>query len=184
MRKIFLFMNVSLDGYVEAPGHDISIFHGDFEAFSAGDSGGVDTLLFGHRTYDMMKLFWPTAQATQTAPEVAQFMNDRRKIVVSHQPFDPGWKNVTVFSGDALEQISQLKAQPGQDIIILGSNTLCVSLMQEDLIDEFQIVVNPVALGAGTSLFAGLSQKAELTLIETRPFKNGAILLKYQPAAT
>src|SRR3954447_479370 len=104
MRKLFLFMNVSLDGYVEAPGHDISAFHGDFEAFSDADQAAVDTMLFGHRTYEMMKAFWPTPQAAQTAPEVARFMNEKQKLVVSHQSFDPGWSKVTVLSATPLDE--------------------------------------------------------------------------------
>src|SRR5437870_1441699 len=178
MRKIFLFMNVTLDGYFEGPDHDISWAHSDFEAFSAEQSREVDTLLLGRKTYDLMKSFWPTPQAAQMAPEVAEFMNDRRKIVASHESFEPEWSNVTVIN-DVAKEVKKLKEEPGGDIIILGSNTLCVSLMQEGLIDEFQIVVNPVALGQGTSLFKGLSQRAELALVETRRFKSGTILLTY-----
>src|SRR5690349_17099521 len=127
MRKIFLFMNVSLDGYVEAPGHDISAFRTDFEAFNSGDTGETDTMLFGHRTYDMMKAFWPTEQAAQMSADVAKYMNEQKKVVVSHQNFDPGWQNVTVVT--SVDAVRQLKAQPGANIIIFGSNTLCVDLM-------------------------------------------------------
>jgi dihydrofolate reductase len=181
MRKIFLFMNISLDGYFEAPGHDISGFHTDFEAFSSGESQEVDTLLFGHRTYEMMK-FWSTPAAQETAPEIAKFMNEKLKFVASHTPFEPGWDNVRVISGDVLAAVKVLKEQPGKNIIILGSNSLCVSLMQAGLVDEFQVVVNPVVFGAGTPLFAGIPQKAELTLTDTRRFKSGAVLLTYHPA--
>jgi len=180
MRRIFLFMNVSLDGYFEDEARDISGFHGDFEAFSSGESGEVDTLLLGHTTYEMMK-FWSTPQGVALQPDIARFMNERRKVVASHAPFEPGWSNVTVFSGDVISQVRALKQEPGQNIIIMGSNSLCVSLMQARLIDEFQIVVNPVVFGAGTSLFAGLPGKAELTLVDTTRFKSGAVLLRYVP---
>jgi dihydrofolate reductase len=181
MRKIFLFINVSLDGYFEAPGHDISWSHTDFEAFSAGQSGEVDTILLGHNSYQLMENFWPTPQAEQTAPEVARFMNDRLKVVATHNSFEPVWNNVRVISGDVAGEVKKLKEQPGKDIIMLGSNSLCVSLMQEGLVDEFQILMNPIALGEGTSLFSGLPQRAELTLTDTRKFKSGAILLIYKP---
>jgi dihydrofolate reductase len=184
VRRIFLFMNVSLDGYFEGPDHDLSWSKGDFEAFSPEESQEVDTMLFGHKTYDMMQSFWPTPQAAEFAPEVAKFMNDRRKVVVSHRPFEPGWSNVRVISDDVAAAIRKLKAQPGKDIIILGSNNLCVSLMQEGLIDKFQIVLHPIVLGAGTSLFSGLPQKAELTLTGTRQFPSGRILLTYAPAGS
>jgi len=180
MRKIFLFMNVSLDGYFEAPGHDISGFKTDFEAFSSDQSQEIDTLLFGYRTYDMMK-FWSTPQAEETAPEIAKFMNEKQKIVASHAPFEPGWSKVRVISGDVAGAVKKLKEQPGKNIMMFGSNNLCVSLMQQGLINEFQIVVNPVVFGDGTPLFKGLPKKAELTLAQTHMFKSGAVLLRYHP---
>jgi dihydrofolate reductase len=182
MRKLFLLMNVSLDGYFEAPGHDISWTVSDFEAFSSEGSQDVDTLLFGHRTYNMMKAFWPTAQAQQMIPDVAKVMNETCKVVVSHTPFDPGWNNVVVMTGDVIENVKKLKEQPGKTIGMFGSNSVCVNLMQAGLVDEFQILVNPVAIGAGTSLFHGLPQKASLTLRDSRAFKSGVVMLTYVPA--
>lgn len=182
MRTIFLFMNVSLDGYIAGPGDDLSAFHGDFEAFSAADKPQVDTLLLGHRTYEMMKAFWPTPQAASFAPDVAKFMNGVQKVVVSHHDFDPGWQNVSVISGDVPAGIRRLKEQPGATIAIFGSNTLCGSLLPEALIDEYQIQVNPVMLGAGTPLFSGLAQQTSFTLTSTQPFKSGAVLLTYKHA--
>ena len=180
MRKIFLFMNVSVDGYFEGPGHDISAFNAGTEAFDDNNTP-VDTLLFGRRTYEHMKAFWPTPQASEMMPELAKFMNDTQKVVASHSGFEPGWKNVQVISGDVVEQVRKLKAQPGETIGIFGSNTLVVSLMEAGLIDEFQIVVNTVALGEGTSLFKGLSKKVPLVLVDTRKFKTGAMMLTYKP---
>ena len=180
MKKIFVFMNVSLDGYFEGPGHDISGFTKDYEAFSSRPDQEIDTLLWGHKTYDMMK-FWSTPQGEETAPEIAKFMNERLKLVASHTPFEPGWRNVRVISGDVVGEVRRIKEQPGGNIIIFGSNTLCVSLMQVGLIDELQIVVNPVVFGEGTPLLKGLPEKTELTLLETRRFKSGAVLLAYQP---
>ncbi len=186
MRKIFLFMHVSLDGYVEGPGHDISWAHSDaypFEAFSSENSAEVDALLFGRKTYDLMKRYWPTPQAAENAPEIARFMNEKLKVVASHEPFAPGWNNVTVISDNVVGAVKKLKEQPGKTIAMFGSNNLCVSLVPEGLIDEFQLVVNPVVLGEGTSLFTGLPQKAQLTLTDTHKFKSGAIMLTYVPAA-
>lgn len=174
-------MNVSLDGYFEGPGHDISWSHDDFEAFSLEQSKEVDTLLFGRKTYELMKGFWPTPQAEEIAPEIAKFMNEKLKVVVSHNSFEPGWNNVMVISDDVAGEVRKLKEQPGKTIAMFGSNNLCVSLMQEGLIDEFQILVNQVALGEGTSLFKGLPKKAELRLTETRKFESGTILLTYEP---
>jgi dihydrofolate reductase len=184
MRKIFLFMNVSLDGYFEGPGHNISFFNDDadhFEAYSPTEGQEVDTILLGHTTYEMMKSFWPTPQALKNAPEIAEFMNEKLKVAVSHKPFEPGWKNVKVISGDVAGELKKFKEQPGKNIIMFGSNNLCISLMQAGLVDEFQILVNPVVIGEGTSLFRGLPGKASLKLKQTRPFKSGKVLLIYEP---
>lgn len=184
MRKIFLFMNVSLDGYFETLDHDLSWAHsGDFEAFSPGQNEEVDTILFGHRTYEMFKSFWPTPQAKEFQPEIAKFMDEKFKIVVSHQSFEPGWNNVKVISDDVAAEVKKLKEQSGKTIIMFGSNNLCVSLMSHGLIDEFQLMLNPVALGEGNSLFKGLPEKANLSLSQTRQFKSGNILLTYVPVA-
>jgi dihydrofolate reductase len=185
MRKISLFMHVSLDGYCEGPNHDISFFKKDGEAnaFFREQTNEGATMLFGHRTYELMKSWWPTQQAKKANPEIAKFMNEMPKVVVAHQRFEPGWNNVTVISGDVAGEVRNLKEQPGKHIVILGSNTLCVSLMQEGLVDEFQIMVNPVALGNGTSLFKGLPQKVDLKLLKTREFKSGNVLLTYEPVS-
>lgn len=179
MRKLWLLMNVSLDGYFEAPGHDISWSTRENEAFSAEGSGQTDAFLFGHRTYDMMQAFWPTPMAAEQAPEVAGVMNEKQKFVVSHAPFEPGWNNVTVLHGDVIAEVRALKEQPGDSIAIFGSNTLCVGLMQEGLLDELHVVVNPVLLGRGTSFFAGLPKWVKLTLTESRAFSTGVVLLSY-----
>jgi dihydrofolate reductase len=180
MRRIVVFTNISLDGYFEGPGHDISGFKNDFEAFPGGEGNPVDGLLFGHKTYDMMK-FWSTPQGAEMMPGVAKFMNETPKFVASHADFDPGWSKVTVLSGDVAEKVGQLKAQAGNTIMMFGSNELCVSLIQAGLIDELQIIVNPVAFGEGTPLFKGLPAKVELNLTSTRQFKSGAVMLVYTP---
>lgn len=182
MRTLFVFMNISLDGYFEGPDHDISYFHNDFEAFSAEASHHVDTLLFGRKTYEIMK-FWSTPEGRALHPGIAAFMTDNHKYVASRSTFDPGWKNVTLISGDVVGEVQKLKSQPGGAIAVFGSNALCASLMEKDLIDLLQILVNPIVLGDGTSLLASLPGKVKLTLKEARPFKSGAVLLSYQPTA-
>lgn len=186
MRQIFVFTHVSLDGYFEAPEHDISWFNDDdhhFEAFAREQASKVDTLLFGRRTYELMKSFWPTPYAYELQPEVAEFMNEKRKIVFSHTRFEPGWKNVELICEDAIGAVKKLKQQAGGTIGMFGSNNLCVSLMQAGLIDEFRVVINPIALGAGTSLFAGLPARTSLSLKETTKFdESGKMLMIYSPA--
>jgi len=180
VKKLFLFMNVSLDGYFEGPGHDISwAGPSDFDPFSSEQDQGADAVLLGHQTYLMMERYWPTPQAKAAAPKIAQFMNKTLKVAVSHKPFRPDWDNVRVISDNVIEEVRKLKEGPGKSIAIFGSNTLCVSLMPAGLIDEFQLLVHPVVLGRGTSLFQGLPAKAELTLTDTRRFRSGHVMLIY-----
>jgi len=170
-------MMVTVDGYFEGLEHDISWHNVDAEFNTFADKQleeEIGTLLFGHRTYDLMASFWPKSDSP-----TAQLMNSMPKIVASHHAFQPEWENTTVVSENVIGEIEKLKAQPGKDIAIFGSDILCVSLMEKGLIDEFRIMVNPVALGAGTSLFAGLSKRVNLKLIKTREFSSGNVLHYY-----
>jgi dihydrofolate reductase len=180
MRKIFLFMMVSLDGYFEGTGHDLSWHNVDaeFNVFAHEQNNNLDTVLFGRRTYDLMAEFWPTAEAVQLDKETSDWMTRARKIVVS-EPFKPTWENTEVVSGNVTENIAKLKQEPGTDIALLGSNMLCVSLMEAGLIDEFRLMVNPVAIGKGTPIFAGLSKPSKLKLIDSRTFRSGNVLNRY-----
>lgn len=182
MRTIFLLMNVSMDGYFEGPNDDLAWMKSKFEAFSLEPRPVVDTLLFGRRTYEMMKHFWPTPQAAAMTPEVAQFMNETPKVVVSHKDFDPGWQNVTVISDNVIAEIQKLKVQPGATIAIFGSNNLCTSLIPAGLIDEFHILVNPVTIGAGTPLFKGLQGTTSFILTDSHAFPSGVVMQRYTPA--
>ncbi len=185
VRKIFLFQNISVDGCFEAPGHDISGFNtrdDHFDSFSPTAGSRVDAILFGHRTYDLMKSFWSTRQAAQMLPDIARFMNESQKYVASRSPFDPGWQKVTVLSGDISQAVRSLKEQPGKDIILFGSNTLCVSLLEAGLLDEVQLLVNPFVMGSGSPLFQGLHSSLALRLVDTHAYPSGKVLLTYQPA--
>ncbi len=181
MRKIFLFMLVSVDGYFEGPNHDLSWHNVDaeFSAFANEQLGDIGTLLFGHRTYELMAGVWPAPLGTMANPTTAKLMNTISKVVVSRALFNAGWNNTAVVSGDAIGGIKELKKLPGKDIAIFGSNNLLVSLMEHDLVDEFRIMVNPVALGRGTPLFAGLGKRVPFRLVGTRRFKSGNVLNYY-----
>ena len=178
MRKIFLFMMTTLDGYYEGVDHDISWHNTDeeFEQFAIEQLDEVDTLVFGHTTYDMMAGFWPTEGAVEEDQETAKRMNSLRKVVFAHEPFDATWENTEV-STDLTGKIQQLKAEDGKAIAVLASSHLGVQLMQAGLLDEVRIMVNPVFIGAGSPLFEGL--RSRMKLERTRQFKNGNLLLCY-----
>ena len=183
MRKVLFFMLTSLDGFFEGPKQDISWHHVDeeFNDFAIQQLQEFDLLLFGRVTYQMMASYWPTEGAIHDDPIVAGKMNSIRKIVVSNTLSQVGWDNTRLVKENVIEEISTLKQQPGKDIAIFGSSDLTASLAKHGLVDEFRILLNPVFLGSGKRLLEGINQKLNLKLVKTRTFKNGNVLLYYQP---
>jgi dihydrofolate reductase len=184
MRKIFLFMLVSLDGYYEGLNGDISWHNVDeeFNEFAIQQTSEAGTLLFGRKTYEGMASYWPTEAAIKDDPVIAGLMNSLPKIVISTTLDSADWNNTQLVKENVAEEISKLKQQPGMEIAIFGSSDLAVSLAQMGLVDEYRIMVNPVLLGDGKPLFKGARDKLSLKLVKTRTFKSGNVLLYYQPA--
>lgn len=183
MRKIILFMLVSLDGYFEGPGQDISWHNVDaeFNEFAIKQTSELDALLFGRKTYELMAGYWPTETAKKDDPIVAGQMNSLPKIVVSKTLEKVEWNNSRLVKSNVAQEITKLKQQPGRDIAIFGSSDLAVALTQMGLVDEYRIMVNPVVLGDGKRLFSGMKDKLDLKLLKTKSFGNGNVLLYYQP---
>jgi dihydrofolate reductase len=183
MRKVFLFMMVTLDGFFEGPNHDISWHNVDeeFNDFAIKQLDELDTLLFGRVTYDMMASYWPTPQAITDDPVVAGKMNNTPKVVFSRKLATAEWSNTRLVKDNAAAEVAGLKQQPGKDIAIFGSSDLTVSLMQAGLVDELRIMVNPVLLGEGKRLLAGLNESVKLRLTGTRNFSSGNVLIYYRP---
>lgn len=187
-RNLEAFMQISLDGYYCDSRGDMSFAHkspGDTEwhEFVTENASGGGMLLFGRITYDMMAAWWPTTMAAQAMPEVAARMNAIPKIVFSRTLKSAEWSNTTLVQDDLVGTIRRMKGETGPDITILGSGSIVKQLADAGLIDTLQVVVNPVALGAGKSLFSGISRKVELVLTNTRVFRNGSVVLWYTPRA-
>jgi dihydrofolate reductase len=184
MRKVILFILTSLDGYFEGPNADISWHNVDdeFNEFAIEQLDTTDLLLFGRVTYELMAGYWLSPDAMKNDPIVAERMNSLAKIVFSKSISSVTWQNTLPGRKDFAAEISNLKQQPGKDIFIFGSSDLAVSLLQQGLIDEFRVMVNPVVLGKGKALFEGIERKLDLKLIKTRLFKSGNVLLYYTPA--
>ena len=182
MEKLSSFMTLSLDGYYSRPDGDLGFAHrGDpeFDAFVADNAKGGGNLLFGRITYEMMLAYWPTAAARTNAPAVADGMNRATKFVVSRTLTQASWENTTLLKGALVTEIEKLKRDAKQPIVILGSASLVTQLSDARLIDEYQIVLAPIALGAGRSLFGGMQRELALRLTETRKFSNGNVFLRY-----
>jgi dihydrofolate reductase len=169
VRKLLAFEMVSLDGYfVDARGDmrwaKNTAADPEFDAFTTRNAEGGGVLLFGRVTYEMMAGYWPTPLARQTSPQVARRMNEGAKVVFSHTLREASWANTTILAGDAADEVRRLKRDAGPGLAILGSGTIVSRLAGEGLIDEFQLVVIPVVLGAGRTPFAGIRERLDLAL--------------------
>jgi dihydrofolate reductase len=183
-RQLSAFMHVSIDGYFCDPRGDISFAHkppddAEWHEFVAENAAGSRVLVFGRTTYDIMAGWWPTPAAAKAMPEVAAQMNAVSKIVFSRTLTSVHWNKTTLIKKHLVPTISRMKVQPGPDMAILGSGSVVTQLADAGLIDTIQMVVNPVALGAGKSFLAGLRRPLNLALTHARTFENGSVVLWY-----
>lgn len=187
MSKIVSGLFITLDGVVEAPGSaDTSLpeKRGWSEPYMRQEIGmsifdliqKSEALLLGRRTYQEFAAFWPSMPADDP---FAQVMNSMPKYVVSTTLDQAEWTNSTLLRG--VEEISQLRQQPGKDINITGSPTLVRSLLEQGLLDGIQFMVCPVVLGVGRRLFPDGIDTKNLKLVDAKSFDTGMVLLSYQP---
>ncbi len=185
MRKIIVFNNISLDGYFSGPKGEIDWAIRDPEVAqkSQEGQGSVGAFMFGRVTYEMMASFWPTPAAKAADPAFADILNNSKKIVFSRSLKKADWQKTEVMNSLNEANIRELKQAPGANIMIFGSGSIVNELTDLGLIDEYQLVLNPVALGKGIPMFKDLQKKAGLKLLEAKPFKSGIVLLRYKYAA-
>ncbi|MBE2200533.1 MAG: dihydrofolate reductase [Anaerolinea sp.] len=186
MRKLVVFNAVTLDGYFTGENGDISWAHtnpedAEWNDFVAGNASGDGLLLFGRITYELMVSYWPTPLAAENDPVVAERINNLAKIVFSRTLDEVSWQNTGLVKSNLVTEVQKLKNESGSDMTILGSGTIVSQLAAAGLIDEYQIVVAPIVLGRGRTMFAGLPGKLPLKLAESRTFTNGNVFLRYKP---
>ena len=185
MRKLSVFNTVSVDGHFCDEHGDMSWAYkqdAEWESFTSNNASGDSVLLFGRITYELMAGYWPTHAASEAAPDVAEAMNALPKIVFSNTLAEPTWSNTDVVNGDIAAAVQSMKEQAGPDMVIMGSGTIVSQLTEARLIDEYQIVVSPIVLGHGRTMFEGVSEKVPLRLLESRAFENGNVVQRYEPA--
>jgi dihydrofolate reductase len=188
MRKLIVFNHVSLDGYfVDADGsmswakmvdHDA-----EWNEFVAQNASGDSPLLFGRKTYEMMAQYWPTPMAKHNDAAIANRMNEAPKVVFSKTLGEATWNNTTLVKENMAAEVRRMKQGSGDGMTILGSGEVVTQLADEGLIDEYHVVVNPVVLGKGRTMFADMKEKLALKLTQSRAFGNGCVYLRYEPGA-
>lgn len=186
--QVFAFLFCSLDGFVEDTQRRLDWNTNDPELFTwkgrqARQSPHVGALLLGRTTYDHFAEFWPSAEAYEHYPEIAAFMHETPKTVVTSRPETlPPWHLATAADGtDLAAVVAELCADHDGDIAVFGSSTLTAQLLERGLVDELRILVSPVALGGGTGLFQGLTRRVHLTPGPVTTFPSGNVLLTYTP---
>jgi len=187
MAKLSAFNNISLDGYFSGKNGEFawakSHMDPEFNAFVADNARLGGTLIFGRITYQLMASYWPTPQAMKSDPIVADSMNKSAKVVFSRTLNSADWNNTRLVKTDLVSEIRKLKSESSDDLVILGSGSIVSQLAQAALIDEFQVVVNPIILGEGRIMFGGLKHSVGLKMTRNRVFASGNAFLCYEPAA-
>lgn len=195
MRKLTVNEFLTLDGVMQAPGGEDEDRSGGFEhggwqqpyfddvfgeAITTGlaEAGGF---LLGRRTWEIFAAYWPTAPVEERS--VADPLNTLPKYVASRTLSEPlGWSNSTLITGDLAEGVRRLKSESGKDLHLFGSGDLMQTLMGDDLIDEYRLMVHPVVLGSGARLFRDGNPRRPLTLIDSKTSTTGVLMLTYRPA--
>ncbi|MEU8139474.1 dihydrofolate reductase family protein [Streptodolium elevatio] len=184
MRKLIFAMNLSLDGYIATPGDDLGWSVPSDELFQwwSDRVAATDLALYGRRLWDTMSSHWPTADrqpgATPADIEYARRWRDMPKVVFSSTARTVDW-NTRLVTGDAVAEITRLKAEDGGPMDI-GGATLAGAAMRAGLIDEYVLLTHPVLVGGGTPFFTALDKWVHLDPLETRPFPDGVVLTRYE----
>ena len=197
MRRIVMFNRLSADGYFAATDGSLDWIipdaHFDRLAGESIERAGVDTILFGRRTYELFERIWPHAlessptaadphQKGHRSPEMramARMLNESEKIVFSTTRKELTWRHSRVVSAFEPRAVEAMKQQPGKDIMVFGSGTIVSLLTTHALIDEYRLLISPVFLGQGRPLIDGLPSIAGLDLAGVISYPSGNVMLRY-----
>jgi dihydrofolate reductase len=175
MRRVIVAEFVSLDGVMENPEWTAPYWNDEIAKFKTDEMLAGDVLLLGRVTYSEFAGFWP-----ESKDDGADHMNNIAKYVVSKTLKKADWNNSTIIKSNVADAIKKLKQQPGKDILVFGSAKLAQTLIQQDLVDRYQLLVYPVVVGKGKRMFQD-GTTATLKLVEAKPFSSGVTALIYEP---
>jgi len=182
MRKLIAAMNMTLDGFCD---HTAMIADDEIHQHYSELLNDTGTLLYGRITYQLMESYWPTVVKNPTGnkaiDEFAIAIDNVSKIVFSHTLKNVAWKNAKVATRSITEEILELKRGPGRDILV-GSPSLIAAAANLNLIDEYQLCVQPIIAGKGLVLLKNIDHRIDLTLLKTKTFSCGAVTFYYEQA--
>jgi dihydrofolate reductase len=195
MRKVIADEWLTLDGVIQAPGQPDEDPSGGFQhggwhigyfddlaqrqvVDSVVNAGGF---LLGRRTYEIFAAHWPNASEEEQV--LAEPLNSKPKHVASRTLTEPlAWQNSTVLQGDVSDAVAALKQEDGEDLHVIGSSQLVQTLVERDLVDEFQVMIDPVVVGGGKRLFRDDGVRRPLRLVDSQVTTTGVIIATYAPA--
>ncbi|QGK68456.1 dihydrofolate reductase [Allosaccharopolyspora coralli] len=180
MRTLAITQNITLDGSVEMLGDWFDPGDQDEELLEATRrlSERGDALVLGRQTFEDFRGYWP--QQTDDRTSITDELNEIQKYVVSATLSDPGWQNSTIINQSWVDEVRELKQQPGKEIGVTGSIKLCHGLIEAGLVDEYRLFLFPVVQGRGRRLFPEGYEIPQLTTVESTEFGNGVALLRYE----
>jgi dihydrofolate reductase len=195
MRKVIVQDWMTFDGVVQAPGAADEDTTGGFEhggwssryfddismKWVVRNLTAAGGFLLGRRTYESFAAHWPNASEEEQV--LAEPLNTRPKYVASRTLTEPlEWQNSMVLQGDVAEAVAALKQQDGDDLLVMGSTELVQTLIEHDLVDEFQVMIDPVVVGGGKRIFRDDGALRPLRLVDSQVTTTGAIIVTYAPA--
>jgi dihydrofolate reductase len=183
LRTLAITQNITVDGSIEMlgdwfdPQGQAGVDDSDLLDELHRQDSNADGFLVGRRTFEDLRGYWP--KQSHDATGITEYLNRVQKYVISSTLIDPQWQNSTVLSGDPVDEVRALKEQPGQDIVVTGSITLCHTLIEAGLVDEYRLFVYPVVQGRGRRLFPEGFEWPTLQLLETKAFRSGITYSRY-----
>lgn len=186
MRTLAITQNITVDGSIEMLGDwfnaqgQADVDNSDLLEELHRQDSNADGLLVGRRTFEDLRGYWP--KQTDDATGVTDYLNHVQKYVISATTTDPQWQNSTILAGDPVMEVRALKDKPGRDIVVTGSITLCHTLINAELVDEYRLFGYPVVQGRGRRLFPDGFEIPKLTLLEAKAFRSGITFSRYAAA--
>jgi dihydrofolate reductase len=186
LRKLRLQVQMSVDGCIAGPNGEmdwmVGLLDDELKKYAYRLTEPVDTILLGRKMTDVFISYWSNVVNKPDDPwyEFAKKMIETPKVVFTKTLNKSRWINTDIARGDLIEEVSKIKSQNGRDIIVYGGASFDSSLIKEKLIDEFYLFINPVAIGNGMTIFKDLNEIQKYTLIESKAFECGKVLLRYE----